>query len=124
MADDIDPVFVRALARCAIAAAVKANSGTPAADPPKTATDVLLSLMTGHFQGALTDGAVLISNSEAGGSTLLQIPMGLTPDKIMKACEQAISFVGTLANPMDVNFKTRDIWRLKVSFKDKNFAIN
>lgn len=117
-------VLVRALARCAIAAAVKANAATPAPETPKTATDILLAVMSGHFSGVVTEGTVLISSSEAGGSTLMQIPQGITPLDIVELCEQAISFLATLPDPMNVNFTSRDIWRLKVSFKDKNFAIN
>lgn len=117
-------VLVRALARCAIAAAIKANAAVPAPVPLKTATDMLLAVMSGHFTGSITDGGVLVEADEDGGRTMLQIPMGVSPLDLVDLCEQAISFLGTLSNPMDVNFKARDIWGLKVSFKDKNFAIN
>jgi hypothetical protein len=84
-----------------------------------TPTSVLQQVLVGHYTWTTKNGRMLISVSEAGGSSTWALPPGIGPEEVASYASEALSLLEELADPDNPNLATmfKRCTRLRASFQ-------
>ncbi len=76
---------------------------------------LLEDLAVKHFKTTVSDGRVLLSTAEAGGSVEFEVPSGMGPNEIARLADKALRHLETQTDQTNPN-PPREITRLRATF--------